>query len=138
MYQGHEYASGSECARVLNKPGIWIYQGSEYASSSEFARILNTRLVLNLPGFWIRVRVLNISGLHRVLNMSEYSWLCLAEYAWICLNIPKSAWMAFVLYFSIVISCLLEGVVTYFNVYARLEVLVWMKTRLFSCRDNLI
>ena len=132
MLRVSEYIRVMNMPLVQNVPGFWTNQGSEYI------KVLNTRLVLNLPGFWIRVRVLNISGLHRVLNMSEYSWLCLAEYAWICLNMPKSAWMAFVLYFSIVISCLLEGVVTYFNVYARLEVLVWMKTRLFSCRDNLI
>ena len=33
--------------------------------------------------------------------------------------------MAFVLYFPIVIPCLLEGVVTYFNIYTKLEVLAW-------------
>ena len=126
---------GFEQTRVLNKSGLWIYQGSEYSSGSEFARVLNTRLVLNLPGFWIV----------RVMQSFEYAWICLimsgwiclgmSEYAGICTNVPKSAWIAFVLYFPIVIPCLLEGVVTYFNVYTKLEVLVWMKTRLFSWRD---
>ena len=75
-------------------------------------------------------------GLRRALyaNMPEYAWLCLANlnmpgYVWICL---KYAWMAFVLYFPIVIPCLYESVGTYFNVYTKLEVLVWRKIRLFS------
>ena len=75
-------------------------------------------------------------GLRRALyaNMPEYAWLCLANlnmpgYVWICL---KYAWMAFVLYFPIVIPCLYESVGTYFNVYTKLEVLVWRKIRPFS------
>ena len=44
------------------------------------------------------------------------------ENADICVNMPKSARMAFVLYFAIVIPCLLERVLTYFNVYTKLEV----------------
>ena len=107
---------------VLNKPGFWIYQGSEYASGYEFARVLNTRLVLNLPGFWI---CQGYTGFWICLIMS--GWICLdmSEYAGICVNMPKSAWIAFVLYIPIVIPCLLEGVVTYFNVITKLEVLVW-------------
>ena len=111
---------GFEETRVLNKPGFWIYQGSEYASGSEFIR---------------------------VTQGSEYAWICLIMFGWICLdmpeyagicvNMPKSAWIAFVLYFPIVIPCLLEGVVTYFNVFTKLEVLVWMKMRLFSWRDTI-
>ena len=74
-------------------------------------------------------------GLRRALyaNMPEYAWLCLANlnmpgYVWVCL---KYAWMAFVLYFPIVIPCLYESVGTYFNVYTKLEVLVWRKIRPF-------
>ena len=37
------------------------------------------------------------------------------------MNMSKSVWMAFVLHFPILIACLLEQVVTYFNVYAKLE-----------------
>ena len=45
------------------------------------------------------------------------------EYAKIFVNVPKSAqWLLF--YFPIVIHCLLECVVTYFNVYMKLEVTV--------------
>ena len=128
MYQGHEYASGSEYARVLNKPRFWISQVSEYT------KVLNTRLVLNLPGFWI---CQGHTGFWIYLIMS--GWICLgmSEYAAIGVNMPKSAWIAFVLYFPIVIPCLLEGVVTYFNVFTKLEVLVWMKMRLFSWRDTI-
>ena len=125
---GHWFwiCQGFEQTKVLNKPVFWIYQGSEYASSSQFARVLN------------------MSVLHRVLNMPEYAWLCLTEYVWICLNMPGYAWIClnlpewlFVLYFPIVIPYLLEGVVIYFNIYTKLEVLVWMKLRLFSWRHTI-
>ena len=57
-------------------------QFSEYASDFEYTRILN------------------MAGLHRILNMSEY--------AGICVHMPKSAKMTFVLYFPIVIPYLKE------------------------------
>ena len=58
IYQGSEYGSGSEYARVLYLTGFWICHGFEYArllnmslfciyQSSELAR------VLNIPEFWI-------------------------------------------------------------------------------------
>ena len=71
--------------------------------------------VLNMP--W----VLNMPGLHTVLGMPECTmhnfWICLImlEYTGICVNMPKRAWVAFDLHVSIVIPCLLEQVVTYFN-----------------------
>ena len=131
IYQGHEYAPGSEYARVLNKPGFWISQVSEYTK------------VLICVWFWI----CQGSEYVRVTQDSEYTWICLIMSRWICLdmseyagiwvNMPKSAWIAFVLYFPIVIPCLLKGVNTYFNVFTKLEVLVWMKMRLFSWRDTI-
>ena len=45
--------------------------------------------------------------------------------------------MAFALYFPIVIPCLLERVLTYFNVCTKLEVLVLRKMMLFSWRTNI-
>ena len=39
----------------------------------------------------------------------------------ICANLLKSAWMTFVLLFPIIIPCLLERMVIYFKVYAKLE-----------------
>ena len=50
--------------------------------------------------------------------------LDIPEYADICVNKPKSAWMAFALYFPIVISSPPERVLAYFSVYTKLEVLV--------------
>ena len=141
--QGHEYVSGSEYARFLNKPGSWLSQVSEYTKA------LNMRLVLNLPWFWIRVWFWICQGSEyvRVTQDSEYTWICLIMSRWICLdmfeypgiwvNMPKSAWIAFVLYFPIVVPCLLEGMVTYFNVLTSLEVLVWIKMRLFSWRETI-
>ena len=64
----------------------------------------------------------------RVLNISDF---------WICLNMPKSAWMTFALHFLVVVSSLLEREVTYFNVYAKLEVTVWKNTRLFTGRGKI-
>ena len=125
---------GFEQTRVLNKPGFWIYQGSEYAPGYQFGRVLNTRPVLNLPGFWIRQ---GYGGFWICLIMSVWICLDMSEYAGICVNMPKSAWIAFVLYIPIVIPCLFEGVVTYFNVFTKLELLVWMKMRLFSWRDTI-
>ena len=43
------------------------------------------------------------------------------KYEGICVNMPKSAYMDFVLHFPIVISGLLERVITNFNVYTKLE-----------------
>ena len=68
--------------------------------------------------------------------MPGWIFLDMSEYTGICVNFPKFAWMAFVLYFPIVIPCLLESVVSYFNVYTKLEVLVWRKIRLFSSRHK--
>ena len=73
--------------RVLNMPRFSIYHDWEYAFCSVYARVLN------------------IPGLQRVMKMATLC-LCLNTfgYARICVNIPLSAWMAFVLNFFIVIS----------------------------------
>ena len=58
------------------------------------ARVLNEYLrVSNTPGFWIcqdseYTRVLNMSALHRVLNMNEYVWI-IPEYTWLDLNMSE-------------------------------------------------
>ena len=69
-YQGSEYASGFEYARILNIPEFWIYQGY-----TEFRICLNNS--------WLR------------LNMPDYVCVCLnmPGYSRIYVNIPKSAWM---------------------------------------------
>ena len=110
IYQGSEYTSGSKYARAVNKPGFWICQGSEYT------KVLNMPPVLNLQGFWIYqgseyVRVTEDSGYAWIYQIIS-GWICLdmSAYARICVNMPKSAWMGFVLYFPIVIPCLLQYV----------------------------
>ena len=70
-----------------------------------------------LTGFWI------------CLKMPDYVWLK-PGYIWICRYIRymlKSVWMAFALYFSVVIPCPREHMLTYFSVYTKLEVLVLRK-----------
>ena len=48
-----------------------------------------------MSGFWIYHG--SMPGLHRVPNMPEYARI-IPGYAWLCLNVPKYAWMAFVLH----------------------------------------
>ena len=123
--------------RVLNMRGFQICQGSKYTKA------LNMPLVLNLPRLWIN-QGSEYVRLHRVLNMPEYvcvimpGWICMgmSEYANICVHMPKSAWMAFALYFPIVMPCLLERVLTYFNVCTKLEVFVLRRMMLFSSRHK--
>ena len=71
------------------------------------------------------------------MNASDYTWIYLnmSEYAGIRVNMPKSVWMAFALHFSIVIPCLLERLITYFNIYTKLEAIVWRNMGLFSWKD---
>ena len=72
-----------------------------YGSSPKYAKILNMAgfsICERYMAFWIcqnmpwqsskYVRILNIQELHRVLDMSQYRWLCLNG-TWICLNMYK-------------------------------------------------
>ena len=86
-----------------------------------FNRVLNVPLVLNMAEF----RVYQGCEYDRVTQGSEYAriylnnfWrsLIVPKYVWICVNIPKCAWMVFVLLFL----GLLERVVTNFSVYTKL------------------
>ena len=66
-----------------------------------------------------------------VQNMPEYDWI-LPNYAWICRNMCEYAHIClngFCFTFTIVIHCLLERVLTYFNIYTKLEVIVWENMR---------
>ena len=95
-----------------------------YALSSEYTRTLNIRM------FWMYQDSEYTSG-------SEYGRFCVTHTRfWICLNMPKSVWKVFVLHFAIVIPCLLEHVVTYFNVYTKLKG-TWRNMRLFSQGDKI-
>ena len=73
---------------VLNTPGVWIAQDSAYASGSECARILNILelwICQGYTGFRICLNIPDCVGI--CLDMPEY--------AGICVNMPKSAWMTF-------------------------------------------
>ena len=64
--------------KILNKANFWIWQVSHYATNkhgSEYARICLDR-VLNILGSKYS-RILNMVGLHRVLNVSQYDWISL-------------------------------------------------------------
>ena len=106
---------------MCQRPG---YTSSEYASGFEHARILN------IPEFFIfqdytEFRIcLNNSCICQ--DMSGCTW----TYG-ICMNMPKSTWVVFVLHFRC--GFITFHVVTYFNVYSRLEVIVWR-----NMRQNLI
>ena len=69
-----------------------VSPGSEHASGSEYANILD------ILEFWICVwgseytRNLNISGLHRALNVPKY-FFDISDHVWICLNMAKYAWI---------------------------------------------
>ena len=74
---------------VLNVPEFWIYQGSEYASGFEYARILNASEFWICQGYTGLRICLNNSWLY--LNMPHYVGICLSmpEYAWVCLNLHE-------------------------------------------------
>ena len=132
---------------VLNIQGIWIAQDSEYISGSQFCRVLDIPGILS---FWIY----QSSEYARVIQVSEYAWiipeyvwicLIMSRYFWICLNMPDDGWIwlsgfCFIFpYFPIcfTIHFLLEHVITYLNIYRRLEVIVWWNMKLFSWRDKI-
>ena len=85
---------------VLNMLKFWIWQGFQYTSvrqRSEYARICLDRVDLRISSEYISgskyARILNMAGfwlykLHRVLNMPQYSWICLNR-TWICLNMSE-------------------------------------------------
>ena len=104
--------------------GFWIYHSSEYASGSENTSFEYPKATQGFEYAWIIPEYSWIS-----LNMTEYTGLCVK-------NMPRSAWMAFVLCFLIAVSCLLECVVTYFNVCMKLEG-TWRNMGLFSLRDKI-
>ena len=136
----------SEYTRVLNMPQVLNIPGFSICLGSEYARVLNIPVFLICLWVWIchsydvsRVLAIPGSEYDRVLNnarvtqgfeyawiIHEHTWLCLnmSDYAQICVNMPNFACLAFVLHFLVVIPCLLERVVTCFNVYPKLEVIV--------------
>ena len=102
-------------------PRFSIYQGSEYGFCSVYTR------VLNMPGIQ---RVLKMPILCLCLNMSEY--------ARICVNIPSSAWLAFVLNFFIVISlgCFLEETKIDFSWSSWEYLICFLSKTKYFCKQN--
>ena len=128
VWQNSEYDSVSEYLRILNMSlvlNIWIYQGYEHVSRFEYARILN------ILEFWI---CQGYTGFRICLNnsriflnrMLKYAWI-----SWICMNGFCFTFPDFPIYFAI--PFLLKHVLTYLNVYVRLEVTVWRNMKLFLC-----
>ena len=70
---------------IPEKKLFWLWQSSAFALS-KFHRVLNMPLVLNMPGLRLW-QIVNMRGLHRVLNIPEYTWICLNN-ASKCLNMP--------------------------------------------------
>ena len=71
---------------VLNVSEFWRYQGSEYASGFEYARILN------IPEFFICQYCVTQGSEYAGVSF-EYAWifLVMSGYLLICLNMPKYA-----------------------------------------------
>ena len=106
----------SDYDKAVNMPGFWLITGFWICLWYDYTRVLNIYLE-----FWL----CHGSEYARVTTQgSDYAWI-ISECAWICVNMPRSAWMAFALHFPFVIPCLNEHVVTYFNVYINLEVIIW-------------
>ena len=139
--------------RILNISGFWIYfwflgiLRSEYVFVSEYARVLNiTAWKVSVFGVilvrifsyshWIGVslRIQSKCGKIRTRITPNtdtfYAVYAPSFHCVMVLNMGVSEFLDFVLHFSIVISCLLKRVVSYFNVYTKLEVIVWSKIRL--------
>ena len=130
---------------IFAKPSIMnVWQGSEHVSGSENAKILD------IPEFWICLwgsqytRALNISGLHRALNVHKY-FFDMPDHVWICLNMAKYAWiflnmleyaeiyvnvpelLLLYIHVSILFRVYLNAVTFFIKVYSL------RKIRLFSC-----
>ena len=125
---------------IIQLTKIWYKKGvklwTQFPFKNCFCKMLHRRCLTGFwtcLGFWICLlfwisqcseytTVLSMSGFRIYLNIPD-SWICLimARYAAIFVNMPKSAWMTFVLHFPIVTPCLLESVITCFDVYCFLE-----------------
>ena len=69
---------------AFNMPDHLLWQTSENTLGSKGARVLNMA--------WLYMQ-----GLYRVVNMSQYAWICLnilnkPDHYWIWLNVPEYAW----------------------------------------------
>ena len=67
---------------------------------------------------------------------SEYAWIIpgYADYTRTYMNMPKYAWIAFVLHVPIVIPCLLECVLSYFLEEAKFGLLFGFRLNVFTSK----
>ena len=79
--QHSECASGLKYAKLLNIVKSWIWRGSQFASITQCSDMSEYALT----EFWIYLGVLYMQELIKVLNISQYGWVCLNR-MWICLN----------------------------------------------------
>ena len=112
------WVGGKNCI-VKNEKYI-VFPESRYVNSNP-----------GIPQFWA---CRDYTGFWTCQN-NFWTYLSVSKCAWMCLNLPEWQWLLFE--FCIVIPCLLERVVTCFIIYTKLEVIVWMNTRLFSWRDKI-
>ena len=81
IWQNSKYALGSIYAKVLNISRFWIWSYYKYAlSSPKYARLLNMSRIH---------RVLNMRGYTRCYNMNEYPGLSLII-IWRCVNMLEA------------------------------------------------
>ena len=74
-----------------------------------------THLHRCLAGFWMCIGFQIYRGF-LICQSHTGLWICLiVPHTGICVNLPKLAWLAFVLHASIVILCLLESVIPLFQ-----------------------
>ena len=99
---------------------ILTCENDYYLAVKSFCKMLHLRCLIV---FWI---CQNYTRFWICLNNS-WTWLNMPKYVWICLNLPE----CLLLYFPIVILCLLEHVVIYFSVYTKLEFIVENSTKLY-------
>ena len=103
---------------------LWIYQGPNYA---KICRVSKYTRVLNMPG----VPHGDTPWLHRVRHMPEYSFIN-PKCAWICLNMLE--WFCFAFPCSNFLSIWTHGYL--FQIWMKLDDIVWRNMRLFFWRDN--
>ena len=128
------YSSVWETETFFSIVIFWVGGKNCVVKNEKCIVFLESRYVNSNPGipqFWA---CRDYTGFWTCQN-NFWTYLSMLKCAWMCLNLPEWQWLLFE--FCIVIPCLLERVVTYFNIYTKLEVIVWMNTRLFSWRDKI-
>ena len=78
--QDSEYACGTKKARIWNLTKLWIWKGFQYANVSQRSKYARIFLAWESSEYISGSKyasILNMKQLHRVLNISQYSYICL-------------------------------------------------------------